>query len=134
MATKSIAQLVNTSNFAGKQKSVLRDLFEAVRTTLAPVNTAITASATINPGDLADGAGETTSGVTATGAALGDQVLVSFDKDLAGITLTAWVSAADTVKARFQNESGGSVNLAEGTLRFVVIPSGAYANQDNLSA
>ena len=134
MATKSIAQTVNTSNFAGKQKSVLRDLFEAVRTAMAPVNTALVGTAAYNPGDLADGAGETTTGITVTGAALGDFVLVSFDKDLESITLTGWVSAANTVKARFQHESGGSVNLDAGNLYFTVIPRGAYANRANLGA
>lgn len=132
MATKSIAQTVNTSNFAGRHKSVLRDLFEAVRTAMAPVNTALVGTSAYNPGDLADGTGETSSGITVTGAALGDFVLVSFDKDLAGITLTGWVSAANTVKARFQNESGGSVNLDAGNLYFTVIPRGAYANRANL--
>jgi hypothetical protein len=73
-------------------------------------------SATFNPADLADGAGETTT-VTVTGAALGDYAQASFSLDLQGITLTAWVSAANTVSVRFQNETTGSVNLAEGTLR-----------------
>lgn len=73
-------------------------------------------SATYNPSDLADATGETTT-VTATGAAVGDFAEASFSEALAGITLTAWVSAANTVSVRFQNESGGNVNLASGTLR-----------------
>jgi hypothetical protein len=39
---------------------------------------------------------------------------------LQGITLTAWVSAADTVSARFQNETGGALDVASGTLRIRV--------------
>lgn len=74
-----------------------------------------------NPGSLADGAGETTGAITVKGASLGDWVIVSFDKDLQGITLTGWVSAADTVKARFQNESTAVVDLASGTLYALVI-------------
>lgn len=69
---------------------------------------------------LADGVGAT---VTATvpGVALGDFVLAwSLDVSVAGITVTAWVSAADTVSLRFQNESAGTVDLAAGTLRLVV--------------
>jgi hypothetical protein len=52
-----------------------------------------------------------------TGAALGDFAEASFSLDLQGITLTAWVSAANTVSVRFQNESGGVLDLASGTLR-----------------
>lgn len=75
-----------------------------------------TGSKTFDPSSLADGAGETTT-VTVTGAALGDYAQASFSNDLSSITLTAWVSAADTVSVRFQNESGGVVDLASGTLR-----------------
>lgn len=79
-------------------------------------------SATYDPGSLADGAGATTT-VTVTGAALGDYVDgVSFSLDLQGITLTAWVSAADTVSVRFQNETTGPIDLASGTLRARVKP------------
>lgn len=77
-------------------------------------------SATYDPPNLADGAGATTT-VTVTGAALGDFVdNVSFSLDLQGITLTAWVSAANTVSVRFQNESGGALDLASGTLTAIV--------------
>ncbi len=74
------------------------------------------ATATFDPGSLADGAGETTT-VTVSGAALGDAAFASFSNDLQGITLTAWVSASNTVSVRFQNESGGVLDLASGTLR-----------------
>lgn len=79
----------------------------------------ITGSATYDPASLADGAGVTTT-VTATGASLGDRATATFSLDLQGITLTAWVSAADTVSVRFQNESGGVLDLASGTLRVFV--------------
>lgn len=77
---------------------------------------AMTGSATYNPPSLADAVGTTTT-VTVTGAALGDFAEASFSLDLQGITLTAWVSAANTVSVRFQNESGVLVDLASGTLR-----------------
>lgn len=72
-------------------------------------------SATYNPPSLADGAGDTTT-VTCAGAALGDYVSASFSLDLQGITMTAWVSSANTVSVRFQNETGGTLDLASGTL------------------
>jgi len=75
-------------------------------------------SKTHNFGSLADGAGETTT-VTVTGAVLGDFVEgVSLSVDLQGMTLTGYVSAADTASVRLQNESGsGPINLDSGTLR-----------------
>jgi len=73
-------------------------------------------SATYDPANLLDGAGATTT-VTVTGARLGDYAEASFSLDLQGITVTAWVSANDTVSVRFQNETGGAIDLASGTLR-----------------
>lgn len=70
-----------------------------------------------NPGNLVDGAGETSSGITVTGAAFGDFVDVAAPYDLQGITVTAYVSASDTVKIRAQNETGGAIDLASGTWR-----------------
>lgn len=75
-----------------------------------------TGSATYDPASLVDGAGATTT-VSLTGVALGDFVEASFSNDLQGVTLTAWVSAANTVSVRFQNETGGTLDLASGTLR-----------------
>lgn len=72
-------------------------------------------SATYDPPSLVDGAGATTT-VTVTGAALGDYAQASFSLDLQGITLSAYVSSANTVSVRFQNESGGTIDLASGTL------------------
>lgn len=80
----------------------------------------LTGSATYDPASLADGAGDTTT-VTVTGAVLGDFVsYVSHSINVNGITVTAWVSAANTVSVRFQNESGGPLDIASGTLRVAV--------------
>lgn len=67
-----------------------------------------------DPGDLIAGAGETSSGITVTGATLGDFVEVSAPYDLQGIMATGFVSAANTVKIRIQNATAGSINLASG--------------------
>jgi hypothetical protein len=80
----------------------------------------VTASATYNPPSLADGVGTTTT-VTVPGVQLGDYVLgVAFSLDLQGITVTGYVSAANTVSVRFQNESAGTLDLASGTLSVAV--------------
>jgi uncharacterized membrane protein len=75
---------------------------------------------TYDPPNLVDGTGTTTT-VTVAGAVLGDFAIASFSNDLQGITLTAFVSAAHTASVRFQNESGGALDLASGTLRALVL-------------
>lgn len=76
---------------------------------------------TLNAGSLVDGAGETDD-VTVPGVALGDMVLgASLGVDLVGLTVTGYVSAADTVKFRIQNESGSTVDLASSTMKIVVV-------------
>lgn len=77
-------------------------------------------SVTYNPANLADGAGTTTT-VAATGAQTGQFALAAFSNPLQGITVTAWVSARDVVSVRFQNESGGAIDLASGTLSVRVL-------------
>ncbi|MGE3622962.1 MAG: DUF2793 domain-containing protein [Bdellovibrionales bacterium] len=79
------------------------------------------ATATFNPGSIASGAGVTSSGVTVTGAALGDPVLVAAPYDLQGVTATAYVSAANTAKIQLANTTGGSVSLASGSWRLRVV-------------
>lgn len=80
-----------------------------------PTEAVLTGSAVFNPASLIDAAGETTT-VAVTGAALGDSAEASFSLDTAGITITAWVSAANVVSVRFQNETGGTLDIASGTL------------------
>lgn len=73
-----------------------------------------------DPPNLADGAGVTTTLAVAS-AVLGDLTLTSFSLDLQGILLTSYVSSAGVVSIRFQNESGGAIDLANGTLTVKVI-------------
>jgi len=80
----------------------------------------LTISFTWNPGNLVDGAGETSATVTVTGATLGDYVQIAAPYDLQGITCTGYVQAADTVQVRLQNETGGAVDLASGTWKIKV--------------
>ena len=94
---------------------------------------ALFGSATVDVASLLDAAGATSSGITVTGAALGDFVLFSHGVDLQGISATAYVQAADTVEVRFQNESGGTLDLASTTTRVLVLPAAyvyeAFAGQ-----
>lgn len=77
-------------------------------------------TATYDPPSLSDGDGDTTT-VTVIGAALGDMAQASFSLATSGISITAWVSAADTVSVRFQNESGGTLDIGSGTLKAWVL-------------
>jgi hypothetical protein len=78
-------------------------------------------TATLNASSLTDGTGETNT-IAVPGVALGDIVLgVSMGVDLAGITVTAYVSAANTVSIRFQNESTATVDLASTIVDCVVV-------------
>lgn len=75
---------------------------------------------TLDAGSLTDGTGESDT-ITVPGVALGDMVLgISFGVSEAGVTVTGYVSAANTVTLRVQNESGGTVDLASTTVRLVV--------------
>jgi hypothetical protein len=77
--------------------------------------------ATLNASSLADGAGEINT-IAVPGVKLGDIVLnVSMGVDVSGISVTPYVSVADVVSIRFQNESGGTLDLASTTVRCVVV-------------
>lgn len=85
----------------------------------------IDASVTYDPPSLAAGAIAATD-ITVAGATLGDYVLVSFSLDLQLITLNAYVSATNAVKVTLHNITGGTIDLASGTLKVRVIkPRGA---------
>ena len=78
-------------------------------------------TATLDAGSLVNGAGETDD-VTVPGVALGDMVIgASLGVDLVGLTVTGYVSAANTVKFRIQNESEATVNLDSAKLRIVIV-------------
>tara|TARA_R110000868_G_scaffold237704_1_gene492307 strand:- start:256 stop:579 length:324 start_codon:yes stop_codon:yes gene_type:complete len=78
-------------------------------------------SATLNASSLADGVGETNT-IAVPGVALGDIVLnISMGVDVSGISITSYVSASGVVSIRFQNESGGALDLASTTVKCVVV-------------
>jgi len=72
-------------------------------------------SATWNPGSIADG-DEEAKEVTVTGAVLGDYAVASFSLDVADLTLDAQVTAANVVTCILANNTGGAIDLAEGTV------------------
>jgi hypothetical protein len=74
-------------------------------------------TATYDPPSLAAGAVATIQTVTVTGAVLGDFAKASFSNDLQGVRINAWVSGANAVKFQLQNVTGGTIDLASGTVR-----------------
>jgi len=80
-------------------------------------------SATWDPGSIDDG-DEEAKEVTVTGATLGDYALASFSLDVADLVLNAQVTAANTITCILANNTGGAVDLAEGTVYVQVIKRG----------
>lgn len=72
-------------------------------------------TAVYDPASLADGVGVTAT-VTVNGASLGDLTRASFSLPLQGVLMTSWVSAPNVISVRFQNESGGVIDLGSGTI------------------
>lgn len=91
--------------------------------TLSPSHKVIEAEVTYDPPSIAGGASVTTT-VSAVGAAFGDFVSASFGRSTAGITISASVSAADTISVTFTNPTAGSIDLLSSTLRVRVSKSG----------
>jgi hypothetical protein len=81
-------------------------------------------SATIDADSLTTGTNDADT-IAVPGVALGDVVLgVSLGLDLAGMQLTAYVSAANTVTVIFNNVTGGTVNLGATTIKLLVARPG----------
>lgn len=99
-----------------------RQQFQHVFDVVASVTT------TVDPASLADAAGASTD-VTVTGAALGDFVLIAPKVDVVDMTVTAFVTAANTVTIRVQNESGAGANLASSTWNILVLRPAAAAQE-----
>lgn len=76
-------------------------------------------SATLDPGNLAGGANQTSS-VTVTGAAIGDMADASFSQVDLGMDWTAEVTSANTVTVRQSNRTGGAIDQASGTVKVAV--------------
>jgi hypothetical protein len=109
-------RLQNESGVASSAVTATADLNVA---TLRDESADYRNTVTYDPPSLADGEGVTVT-FTVLGASVGDFVAVSFSNDLQGVMLTAEISANDTGSARFQNETGGPVDLTIGVLKALV--------------
>lgn len=73
-------------------------------------------SETYNPASIANGASLTYGGITITGAAVNDRVIATHDQNHDGVSISGYVTAADTVSVNFLNNSGGAKDISNGTL------------------
>ena len=84
------------------------------------VDNQIIGSVSYNPPSIAAGASTSTT-LTVTGAALGDFVdMISFSLDAQLINFSGYVSSANTVTVVLTNNTGGTIDLGNGTLRVIV--------------
>lgn len=93
-------------------RNIQDDLANVVQTSDSNV---LDGNTTWDPGSIADGDMEATS-VTVSGAELGDFALASFSLDVSDLTVSASVTASNTVTVVFANNTGAPVDLGSGTL------------------
>lgn len=97
-----------------QNENAVRRFFKTQAASLAK-HDGLSGSKTYDPPSVA-AAGSTTTTVTVTGAALGDIAAASFSLSLGGLTVSAYVSAADTVTVVLANNTAAPIDLASGTL------------------
>lgn len=88
-------------------------------TVMSP-KTVVSTTITFDPPSLATNAIAVSSGITVTGAALGDGVELYPPYDTQGVAVQAQVSAANTIVISLHNRSAVTVDLASGTWGVVV--------------
>lgn len=116
---------LNTTPVTGSMEFLTDDLYFTITTGTKQHKIArvITATATLDfPSTLAGASSDLT--ITVTGAVVGDSVAIGVPdgSTLANGNFTAWVSAADTVKIRFANNSLTlALDPASGTFKATVI-------------
>lgn len=113
---------MNEENNGYKIFETLKSVGKLDRLIAGPVTFRLIGQATVtwDVGDLGDGAGETSAGITVAGAALGDFVLVAPPLDAIDLLFCGYVQAANTVEIRVQNEATANRNMASGDWRVVV--------------
>lgn len=108
------------SSFSGPVKSDAGFIIGSSGSTLS---VALSGTVSINPASLAAGASADES-VTISGVAVNDRVILNPPTAglTAGLHITGvWVSAANTVKVRLYNSTGGAIDEAAGTWSYLVI-------------
>lgn len=98
---------------AGGDGIVQADAFQTGAGISAPL-VIVSTTVTFDPPSLATGVFAVSTGITVTGAAIGDRVELYPPYDTQGIDAQANVSAANTIVINLHNRSAGTVDLASG--------------------
>ena len=75
----------------------------------------LSATFTWDPASLANGAGETSTAVVVNGAVIGDIVWLVPPYNTQGLKFWGWVESSGVVRARLENDTGSTIDLASGT-------------------
>ena len=118
-ARQLATDVLNSTDPFGK---VLRGLIEALidEINILRASTVGVGSLTFDPASIANGAGLTSALIPVDGVVFGDEVSVSGSISQGGLTVTGYVASAGNVVIRFENQTGGAVNLTNSTWRAVV--------------
>jgi len=87
----------------------------AIRTSLG-VKGYLEASVVYDPAPITTGSRAAIQTLACAGVTLGMPVRASFSLDLQGLSINAWVSAADTISFQFFNPTAGALDLGSGTV------------------
>lgn len=116
LATQNLSTLISTIQNAVQAQNLIATnivkLTAAFNTAFPPP---ILGSVAWNPGGISSGSQASTT-VTVTGAALGNFVKAAFSSTVSPLTLSAYVSDANTVTVVLSNNSGGTITPASGTV------------------
>lgn len=117
-------------NVAGNKNNAFTNFIHTYRvfdygTTDFSQNIITTTPASIvwNPSSIASGSGETSPAISVVGATFGKPVVVAAPYDLQGMTATAYVDGANSVRIRVDNNTGGAIDLASGTWKVWILHS-----------
>ena len=124
--------VVADQTIGGGLKDARRYHLEEWFNSLPALNAYLNGSETKDWGNLGDG-NELTEDLTVTGAALGDYAVATMSIDFTDLTITASVTASNTVTVVLGNFTGGAIDLGSGTLTVKVFKAGSTGVGKNVN-
>lgn len=124
--------VVADQTIGGGLKDARRYYLDEYFNQLPALNAYLQGSETKDWGSIADG-NEETEDLTVTGAALGDYAVATMSIDVTDLTITASVTAANTVTVVLGNFTGGAIDLGSGTLTVKVFKAGSTGVGKNVN-